>query len=174
MFDPSPANIEARTTRITLPGGLKLVLLPKKTRGGTVVANLQLHFGDEKSLSGKGAAPRMAGSLLMRGTQKHTRQQLQDEFDKIKARVNVSGSLTGAGASDRYGACRTDSRAAVGRGDPAGTFLPGVRFRTDPPGVHCGARSGAQRAANHGQHRHEPVSECFLPAGRSALQLDHR
>jgi zinc protease len=99
VFDPSPANIEARTTRITLPSGLKLVLLPKKTRGGTVVANLQLHFGDEKSLAGKGAAPRMAGSLLMRGTQKHTRQQLQDEFDKIKARVNVSGSLTGAGAS---------------------------------------------------------------------------
>ncbi|MCU1334657.1 MAG: peptidase domain protein [Bryobacterales bacterium] len=99
VFDPSPANIEARTTRVTLPSGLKLVLLPKKTRGGTVVANLQLHFGDEKSLAGKGAAPRMAGSLLMRGTQKHNRQQLQDEFDKIKARVNVNGSLAGASAS---------------------------------------------------------------------------
>jgi zinc protease len=98
VFDPSPANIEARTTRITLPSGLKLVLLPKKTRGGTVVANLQLHFGDEKSLAGKGAAPRLAGSLLMRGTQKHTRQQLQDEFDRIKAQVNVSGALTGAAA----------------------------------------------------------------------------
>jgi zinc protease len=99
VFDPSPAAIEARTTRVTLPGGLKLVLLPKKTRGGTVVANLQLHFGDEKSLATKGAAPRLAGSLLMRGTKQHTRQQLQDEFDKIKARVNVSGTLTGAGAS---------------------------------------------------------------------------
>lgn len=98
-FDPSPANIEARTTRITLPSGLKLVLLPKKTRGGTVVASLQLHFGDQNSLMNKGAAPRMAGSLLMRGTQKHTRQQLQDEFDKIKARVNATGSLAGAGAS---------------------------------------------------------------------------
>ncbi|HSP70393.1 MAG TPA: pitrilysin family protein [Bryobacteraceae bacterium] len=99
VFDPSPASIEARTTRVTLPGGLKLVLLPKKTRGGTVVANLQLHFGDEKSLANKGAAPRLAGSLLLRGTRQHTRQQLQDEFDKIKARVNVSGTLTGAGAS---------------------------------------------------------------------------
>ena len=98
VFDPSPANIEARTTRITLPSGLKLVLLPKKTRGGTVVANLQLHFGDEKSLANKGAAPRMAGSLLMRGTQKHTRQQLQDEFDRIKAQVGVTGTLTGAAA----------------------------------------------------------------------------
>ena len=99
VFDPSPANIDARATRVTLPGGLKLVLLPKKTRGGTVIASLQLHFGDEKSLVDKGAAPRMAGGLLMRGTQKHTRQQLQDEFDKIKAQVGVSGTLTGAGAS---------------------------------------------------------------------------
>jgi zinc protease len=98
-FDPSPANIEARVTRVTLPSGLKLVLLPKKTRGGTVVASLQLHFGDEKSLANKGAAPRLAGALLMRGTQKHTRQQLQDEFDKIKARVLVSGSLDRASAS---------------------------------------------------------------------------
>ncbi len=98
VFDPSPANIEARTTRITLPSGLKLVLLPKKTRGGTVVANLQLHFGDEKSLANKGAAPRLAGALLMRGTQKHTRQQLQDEFDRIKAQVGVTGTLTGASA----------------------------------------------------------------------------
>ena len=98
-FDPSPANIEARTTRVTLPGGLKLVLLPKKTRGGTVVANLQLHFGDEKSLSGKDAAPRMAGSLLMRGTKSHTRQQLQDEFDRIKATVRVNGALNGASAN---------------------------------------------------------------------------
>ena len=99
VFDPSPANIESRVTRVTLPNGLKLVLLPKKTRGGTVIASLQLHFGDEKSLANKGAAPRLAGALLMRGTQKHTRQQLQDEFDKIKARVNVNGTLTGAGAS---------------------------------------------------------------------------
>ena len=37
-FDPSPANIEARTVRTKLPGGLKLALLPKKTRGGAVFA----------------------------------------------------------------------------------------------------------------------------------------
>ncbi len=99
VFDPSPANIEARTKRITLPGGLKLVLLPKKTRGGTVVASLTLHFGDEKSLANQGAAPQMAGALLMRGTEKHNRQQLQDEMDRLKARLNVNGSLTGATAN---------------------------------------------------------------------------
>ena len=32
-FDPSPANIESRTTRTKLPNGLQVALLPKKTRG---------------------------------------------------------------------------------------------------------------------------------------------
>jgi hypothetical protein len=38
VFDPTPQNIEARVIRATLPNGLKLVMFPKKTRGGTVVA----------------------------------------------------------------------------------------------------------------------------------------
>src|SRR5215471_7383019 len=46
-FDPTPANIESRITRSTLPGGLKLVLLPKRTRGGTVEVLITLRFGDE-------------------------------------------------------------------------------------------------------------------------------
>ena len=29
--------------------------------------------------------------MLMRGTTKHTRQQLQDELDRLKARVNMNG-----------------------------------------------------------------------------------
>ena len=35
-FDASPANIEARTVRRELPGGMQMSLLPKKTRGGAV------------------------------------------------------------------------------------------------------------------------------------------
>jgi zinc protease len=98
-FDPSPPNIETRVRRVTLPGGLKLVLLPKKTRGGTVNAVLDLHFGDEKSVFGKGPAAQMAGALLIRGSQKHNRQQIQDELDRLKARINIGGSSTGANAS---------------------------------------------------------------------------
>src|SRR6266404_5174 len=98
-FDPSPANIEARTARSDLPVGLKLALLSKKTRGNTVVASMTIRFGDEKSLMNRGTAGEMAGSMLMRGTAKHTRQQIQDEFDKLKARVGVFGGPTSAGAS---------------------------------------------------------------------------
>jgi zinc protease len=99
VFDPSPSNIESRVTRVTLPSGLKLVLLPKKTRGGTVVANVSLHWGTLDSLMGKGGAAQAAGSLLMRGTAKHTRQQLQDEQDRLKSQVRVTGGLNGAGVN---------------------------------------------------------------------------
>jgi zinc protease len=98
-FDPSPANIDARTIRVTLPNGMKLALLPKKTRGGTVNATLVLHFGDVKSVTGKAVAGQMAGILLMRGTAKHTRQQLQDELDKLKAQMGASATATRANLS---------------------------------------------------------------------------
>jgi zinc protease len=98
-FDPTPANIDARTIRVTLPNGMKLALLPKKTRGGTVSAMLALHFGDVKSVTGKGPAAQAAGGLLMRGTAKHNRQQLQDALDKLKAQMGASGSSTRAGLS---------------------------------------------------------------------------
>jgi zinc protease len=98
-FDPSPANIESRTVRSTLPGGLKLALLSKKTRGGTVVASLTIRYGDEKSLLGRETAADLAGGMLMRGTSKHTRQQIKDEFDRLKARVNLSGGVTQANLS---------------------------------------------------------------------------
>ncbi|MEP6569063.1 MAG: pitrilysin family protein [Acidobacteriota bacterium] len=89
-FDPSPANIEARTVR-TAAGGIKLALLPKKTRGGKVVAQMALRYGDEKSLMNKSAAARLGGGMLMRGTTEHTRQQIQDELDRLKARARVVG-----------------------------------------------------------------------------------
>src|SRR5581483_6270588 len=98
-FDPSPANIDARTVRNATPGGIKLALLPKKTRGNVVVANLTLRFGSEKSLMNRASAAQMAGRMLMRGTTRHTRQQIQDEFDRLKARVSVSGGTTSANAS---------------------------------------------------------------------------
>jgi zinc protease len=96
-FDPSPANIESRTTRNDA-GGVKLALLPKKTRGGAVVARMTLRFGNEESLMNRSTAARFAGSMLMRGTTKHTRQQIQDELDHLKARAFVFGGPTQAGS----------------------------------------------------------------------------
>jgi len=95
VFDPSPANIESRVKR-TKVGGLDVALLPKENRGDAVVANLTLRFGDEKSLMNRADAAQFVGQLLQRGTTKHTRQQIQDEFDRLKAQVRVFGGATSA------------------------------------------------------------------------------
>lgn len=97
-FDPSPANIESRVKRAKI-GGLDVALLPKKNRGESVVANLILRFGDEKSLTNRGDAAQFVGQLLRRGTAGKTRQQIQDEFDRLKAQVSVFGGATSANVS---------------------------------------------------------------------------
>jgi zinc protease len=44
----------------------------------------------------RGTAAQLAGAMLMRGTTKHTRQQIQDELDRLKARAFVFGAPTQA------------------------------------------------------------------------------
>lgn len=88
-FEASPKNIDARTTRTALPNGMKVALLPKKTRGETVDVVIDLNWGDDKSLANLRTAGDFAGKLLLRGTKKHTRQQVKDLFDKLKAQVGV-------------------------------------------------------------------------------------
>lgn len=103
-FDPTPENIEATVIRSTLPSGLKVVLLPKKTHGQAISFAMNLHFGDEASLKNQVFAGRLAGQMLMRGTQEHTRQQIQDALDAMTARLSI-----GRGGFGRRG-----------RGAPAG------------------------------------------------------
>ena len=99
-FDPAPANIEKHLTRAKLPDGLKLAMLPKTTRGGTVSAVARRSISaTRKALAGKNAVGSMTGALLMRGTKNRTRQQIQDEMVKLNARINVSGGVSGAVAS---------------------------------------------------------------------------
>ena len=95
-FDPSPKNIESRLQRYTLPSGMKVSLLEKKTRGASVHAVITLHFGDLESLAGKDTIASLAGETLIRGTARKNRQQIQDEIDKLKAQLNVGGGATSA------------------------------------------------------------------------------
>ncbi len=88
-FDPTPQNIEARVIRRTLSNGIKLALLPKKTRGGSVIAQLSLYWGDEKSKMDRGTACGLASGMLLRGSRQHTRAELRDAFDKLKAAVSA-------------------------------------------------------------------------------------
>ncbi len=95
-FDPSPDNVEKRTTHSTLPNGLKVALLPKQTRGQSVNAVMSLHFGSLAAVQNMAATADLAADMLMRGTTTLSRQQIKDSLDKLQARVNLFGSPTGA------------------------------------------------------------------------------
>ena len=99
-FDPSPQNIATRTEIYTLGDGLKVSLLPKKTRGGTVVVNADFRFNDEATLrSVPRAAPALAGAMLMRGSKTMTREQIDKRFETLKTGASVAGGGQNAGIS---------------------------------------------------------------------------
>jgi len=98
-FDPTPANLESRSQRFTLANGMKVVLLPKKTRGGAVQFALQLHQGDERSLIGRDTDGTLAAAMLMRGTTRRSRQEIDDALDASRARLSIGGN--GAGTQVR-------------------------------------------------------------------------
>ncbi|MBK9797837.1 MAG: insulinase family protein [Holophagaceae bacterium] len=98
-FDASPEHVDARTLRFTTPNGLKAAVLPRKTKGAMASLQLTLRFGREADLMDRRAVPGLTGNMLLRGTTKHTRQELADAFDKLRAQVSVSGSATAAVAS---------------------------------------------------------------------------
>ena len=86
-FDPTPANLEARTQRFVLDSGLKVALLPKGTRGQAVQARLRLRFGDVATLNGQDTVAGFVGALLDKGGAGLTRQQIADQFDRLQADV---------------------------------------------------------------------------------------
>ena len=93
LFEPTVANILGRVKQQKLASGVQAALLPKKTRGEVVIGQLTLHYGNADSLQGNMSATQFLGSIMERGTTKHTRQQLEDELDRLKARLSASGSM---------------------------------------------------------------------------------
>ena len=101
QFDPTPENLQARITRVTLPNGMKIALLPKQNRGGEVVATLDLHFGTAENLKGKAQIGAATAGLLIRGSTDHNRQQIQDTLSRLGAQMNMNGSAQGVSATIR-------------------------------------------------------------------------
>lgn len=91
-FDPSPAHIEKRTQRATLAKDLRLLMLPKKTRGGTVEGRMNFYFGTVDSLRGKAMISLMTSPLLMRGTQRKSREEIADLLDTLRSSLSISGT----------------------------------------------------------------------------------
>jgi len=114
-FEAEPSRIEARVQRLELPEGVKLTLLPKKSRGEEVHLTLTLHYGNEKELKDLEAATGFLSPLMLRGTKKLSYQAFQDELDRLGA------SLGGGGGGGRRGGRR-------GGGGGGGGGLGSVAF----------------------------------------------
>lgn len=93
-FVATPANLDARTQRFTLANGMKVALLPKKTRGQSVKIALQVDQGDETSLAGTGLQGELMAGMLDRGTTKRSRQEIEDAVDRLRARIDFDGTAT--------------------------------------------------------------------------------
>ncbi len=96
-FDPTPANIAARTQTFRIGEGLMVSMLPKKNRGGTVILSANFDFGDEALMRRlQPGAAGMAGAMMMRGSKSMNRTQIDQHFDALKTSASVSGSSQGA------------------------------------------------------------------------------
>lgn len=98
-FDSTPAGLDKRSQVLTLPNGMKLALLPKKNKGGTVEMRFDLHLGSLESLRGQRAAGAAAGIILGTGTETKTRAQLHDAFAALKTDWELTGSANAGHAS---------------------------------------------------------------------------
>lgn len=97
-FVATPRAIEARIKR-GMAGRIKTAYLVKKTRGDRVTGVLMFHFGNLQLLQNKADVAVYTSALLMRGTQLHSRQALQDELTRLKATMAVGGGASGVSMS---------------------------------------------------------------------------
>lgn len=93
-FDPSPANIEKRTTRGKFANGMEYALLPKENRGDAVNATFTFRFGTLESLQNQQMTGLGTAAMLDKGTMDKTREQLNELQDKLKARIRVFGGAS--------------------------------------------------------------------------------
>ena len=98
-FESTHENIDARTRRIQLDNGFKIALLPKQTRGNTVLVQFQQRMGSERDLMNRSAHGALTAGMHMRGTTKRSRQAVSDTLARLQAEMNVGGSATLANGS---------------------------------------------------------------------------
>ncbi len=92
-FEPTAKNIDARTVFKQI-GGLKVALLPKKTRGETAQVRVSLRNGDEATLTNRSELLDLSGQMLTLGTSKFSRAALADELQKRQIRGGITGFET--------------------------------------------------------------------------------
>ncbi|MBV8379326.1 MAG: insulinase family protein [Paucibacter sp.] len=95
QFDPTPAHLDERTKVQTLPSGIELSTLSKKTRGNTVTLLMNLRWGEARATT-LALGTDAVDDMLMEGSEHYDRQKIRDELVRLKATASVSGGNQGA------------------------------------------------------------------------------
>ena len=102
-----PARRSNRRRRTSLPGprqshcrtASRWPSCPRRNRGDAVTASFTFRHGTEESLMGKDTAASLAGSMLARGTTNRSRQEITDEFIRLKIAGGINGGALSVGGS---------------------------------------------------------------------------
>ncbi len=98
-FDFSPQSLSDKVAFAPTANGIQTATLSKPVRGDVVNLSIAFKFGNVDALQNQSAAATLAGRMLLMGTSRLTRQQIQDELDKLGASLNVNFANTGGGIS---------------------------------------------------------------------------
>ena len=121
-FDTSLPNLEARTERFTLPNGMKVALLPRRTRGETVEFEIRMDYGDAATLRNAATVAAATGAMLGRGTVAHDREAFDDLLDAQRAKLQIGArrqTLSASGTSVREHLAETLALTAEALQQPA-------------------------------------------------------
>ncbi len=124
VFEATPDNIEARAKRLELPEGIKVTLLPKKTRGEEAHLTLTLRYGNEENLKGFDAAAPFLPELMLRGTKELSYQDFRDKLDDLGATIFAGGGGGGRRGGGRRG-------GGGGAGGAAGSITFAVQAKRE-------------------------------------------
>jgi zinc protease len=91
-FEVSIPNIKKKTEYGKLANGMQYALLKKPAKGDKIYANFIFKVGDEKSLTGKNSIPDITAGMLKTGTTTKTKKDINDQLDKIKTSIDISGN----------------------------------------------------------------------------------
>jgi zinc protease len=94
-FDATPALLESRTTRSTLPSGIRLGVLRKQNRGDAVTLKMEVNWARRDAVLAQRLGFAETGALIMDGSTTRDRQALADELLRLKTRVQIEGHPQG-------------------------------------------------------------------------------
>ena len=91
-IEPTLESIQSRTTFTTVPCGIRLGLLSKRTRGDRVHVSFSFPYGDEEARLQHRAALDLMPLLMQRGTTELTNAQLLDQLAMLRSTITLTGT----------------------------------------------------------------------------------